>query len=186
MAKFYPEVTAELQKFIAAQQIFFTASAPHQGRINLSPKGIDTFRCLDSHTVVYLDVTGSGNETSAHLSENGRLTIMFCSFTAKPWILRLYGTGTVIRPRDPAWADRYSLFTPVAGARQIIQLAVESAQTSCGMGVPLYDYAGERNSLIEWAEKRGESGLQAYWQEKNQVSIDGLPTHLLDASETSS
>jgi Pyridoxamine 5'-phosphate oxidase len=179
MAKFYPELTAELQQFIAQQQMFFTATAPKDGRINLSPKGIDTFRCLDRHTVAYLDVTGSGNETSAHLIENGRMTIMFCSFTTKPWILRLYGTGSVIRPRDATWADLHPLFKAVAGERQIIQLTVSSAQTSCGMGVPLYDYAGERESLIDWAEKKGEAGLQAYWQEKNQVSIDGLPTHLL-------
>ena len=179
MAKFYPELTEELQQFIAQQQMFFTATAPVAGRINLSPKGIDTFRCLDRHTVAYLDVTGSGNETSAHLIENGRMTIMFCSFTTKPWILRLYGTGSVIRPRDAVWAQLHPLFKSVAGERQIVQLAVASAQTSCGMGVPLYDYAGERESLINWAEKKGEAGLQDYWQAKNQVSIDGLPTHLL-------
>ncbi len=179
MAKFYHELTEPLQKFIAEQQMFFTASAPTQGRVNLSPKGIDSFRCLDSHTVAYLDLTGSGNETSAHLIENGRMTIMFCSFTQQPLILRLYGQGSVIRPRDAEWKDFNRLFLPTPGTRQIIKLSVESAQTSCGNGVPFYEYRGERETMIRWAEKKGEDGLQQYWQEKNQVSIDGLPTHLL-------
>jgi Pyridoxamine 5'-phosphate oxidase len=179
MAKFYSELTDDLQQFIAEQHIFFTASAPNSGRINLSPKGIDTFRCLDSHTVAYLDLTGSGNETSAHLIENGRLTIMFCSFTAQPLILRLYGQGSVIRPTTADWTELYNLFAPIAGLRQIIKLEIESVQTSCGFGVPEYDYAGERDTLIKWAESKGETGLLDYWQDKNLVSIDGLPTYLL-------
>ncbi len=183
VAKFYTELTEPLQKFIAEQQMFFTASAPIHGRVNLSPKGIDTFRCLDSHTVAYLDLTGSGNETSAHLIENGRMTIMFCSFTQQPLILRLYGQGTVIRPRDAEWGRLDRLFLPTPGARQIIKLSIESAQTSCGNGVPLYEYQGERETMIRWAEKKGEDGLKQYWQEKNQVSIDGLPTYLLSETE---
>ncbi len=179
MAKFYPQLTDPLITFIAQQQIFFTASAPNQGRINLSPKGIDTFRYLNSQSVAYLDLTGSGNETSAHLEENGRLTIMFCSFTAQPLILRLYGQGSMIRPRDPAWVDLYGQFDPMPGTRQIIKLAIESVQTSCGYGVPCYDYQGERGTLINWAKAKGESGIHHYWQQKNQVSIDGLPTGLL-------
>ncbi|MCY7324172.1 MAG: pyridoxamine 5'-phosphate oxidase family protein [Phormidesmis sp. CAN_BIN36] len=182
MAKFYTELTEPLQKFIAEQQMFFTASAPTHGRVNLSPKGIDTFRCLDHQTVAYLDLTGSGNETSAHLIEKGRMTIMFCSFNQQPLILRLYGQGSVIRSRDLEWGNLDRLFFPTPGTRQIIRLSIESVQTSCGHGVPLYDYAGDRETLIRWAEKKGEDGLQQYWQEKNQVSIDGLPTHLL--SET--
>ncbi|MBD2328340.1 pyridoxamine 5'-phosphate oxidase family protein [Alkalinema sp. FACHB-956] len=184
MAKFYPELTEELQDFIQQQHLFFTATAPHQGRINLSPKGIDTFRILDAHTVAYLDVTGSGNETSAHLIENGRMTIMFCSFTEKPWILRLYGTGQVVRPRDAHWPRLMEHFPTVPGTRQIIQLTIESVQTSCGMGVPLYEYQGERQSLIHWAEKKGTEGLHQYWTEKNQRTIDGLPTYLLDPEPT--
>jgi hypothetical protein len=179
MAKFYSELTDELQEFITRQHIFFTASAPSSGRINLSPKGIDTFRCLDRRTVAYLDLTGSGNETSAHLIENGRLTIMFCSFTQKPLILRLYGQGSVIRPKDDTWQSLADLFEPLPGTRQIIQMAIESVQTSCGYGVPLYDYVGERETLINWAEKKGEVGIRQYWHDKNQTSIDGLPTHLL-------
>jgi hypothetical protein len=179
MAKFYSELTDDLQQFIAEQHIFFTASAPNSGRINLSPKGIDTFRCLDSHTIAYLDLTGSGNETSAHLIENGRLTIMFCSFTAQPLILRLYGQGSVVRPAETDWKALYNLFEPIAGLRQIIKLEIESVQTSCGFGVPEYDYAGDRDTLIKWAESKGETGLLDYWQDKNLVSIDGLPTNLL-------
>ncbi|MBW4550399.1 MAG: pyridoxamine 5'-phosphate oxidase family protein [Aphanocapsa sp. GSE-SYN-MK-11-07L] len=179
MAKFYSELTDDLQRFIAEQQIFFTASAPNQGRINVSPKGIDTFRCLNTQTVAYLDLTGSGNETSAHLIENGRLTIMFCSFTAQPLILRLYGQGQVVRPPAPDWQSLSNLFEPIAGLRQIIKLNIESVQTSCGFGVPEYEYVGDREVLIKWAESKGEEGLLDYWQAKNLVSIDGLPTHLL-------
>jgi hypothetical protein len=179
MAKFYPELTESLQQFIREQHIFFTATAPIQGRINLSPKGMNSFRCLDSQTVAYLDLTGSGNEASAHLIENGRMTIMFCSFTEKPLILRLYGEGCVIRPKDHDWQDFYSLFNPIAGARQIVKLSVEAVQTSCGFGVPMYEHSGDRNTLVEWAEKKGEPGIQQYWHDKNQVSIDGLPTYIL-------
>ncbi len=179
MAKFYPEITEELQNFIAQQHLFFTATAPPDGRINLSPKGIDSFRILNRNTVAYLDLTGSGNETSAHLLQNNRITLMFCSFTEKPWILRLYGQGKVVRPRDSQWTDAIAPFPKTPGTRQIIEVSVQSLQTSCGMGVPLYDYAGERKSLIHWAEQKGEAGLQQYWEQKNQVSIDGLPTELL-------
>jgi hypothetical protein len=179
MAKFYPYLNAELREFIDRQQIFFVATAPQQGRINLSPKGIDTLRCLSDRHVAYLDLTGSGNETSAHVQENGRMTIMLCSFTEKPLILRLYGQGNIYRPRDADWSQLYNLFPPTPGARQVVWLDIESVQTSCGFGVPLYNYEGERETLTEWAEKKGDRGLQEYWYAKNQVSIDGLPTNLL-------
>ncbi|NET60594.1 MAG: pyridoxamine 5'-phosphate oxidase family protein [Symploca sp. SIO2E6] len=179
MAKFYNEINSSLQNFIQEQKIFFTATAPTQGRINLSPKGIDTFRCIDSKTVAYLDLTGSGNETSAHLEENGRITIMFCSFSEKPLILRLYGQGQVIRPREPRWQKFYSLFDSLPGERQIIVLQVESVQTSCGFGVPIYEFIDERKTLIQWASNKGEEGIHEYWQGKNLQSIDGLPTKLL-------
>lgn len=179
MAKFYAEITSELQKFIADQKLFFTATAPTEGRINLSPKGMDTFRCFDAKTVGYLDLTGSGNETSAHLIENGRMTIMFCSFVGAPLILRLYGQGRVVRPRDADWERLHGQFKPLAGERQIIILEVDSVQTSCGFGVPLFDYQGDRTMLVDWAEKKGAEGLYDYWQAKNQQSIDQLPTYLL-------
>jgi hypothetical protein len=180
MAKFYTEIIPSLQDFIQEQKIFFTATAPQQGRINLSPKGIDTFRCIDSKTVAYLDLTGSGNETAAHLIENGRMTIMFCSFDEKPLILRLYGQGRVIRPRDKEWQTFYSLFDALPGKRQIVVLAVDSVQTSCGYGVPVYEFKQHRNLLIEWANKKGEAGIKEYWAAKNLKSIDGLPTKLLN------
>lgn len=178
MAKFYTELDNSLRRFIAEQKIFFTASAPNDGRVNLSPKGMDSFRCLDHKTVAYLDLTGSGNETAAHIFENGRLTIMFCSFTEKPLILRLYGRGRVVRKNDEDWNRLYSNFTPIIGERQIIVLEIESLQTSCGFAVPVYELKEEREKLVEWAENKGESGLLEYRQTKNQISIDGLPTHL--------
>ena len=179
MAKFYPELTEQLRHFIEQQHLFFTASASAQGRINLSPKGMDTFRCLNNQTVAYLDLTGSGNETSAHLRDNGRLTIMFCSFSGKPLILRLYGQGQVILERDTAWLDYIGHFDPLPGTRQIIVLQIESVQTSCGYGVPRYQYLEDRETLRQWSEAKGEVGLERYRQTKNQVSIDGLPTGLL-------
>ena len=178
MAKFYTELDNSLRRFIAEQKIFFTASAPNDGRVNLSPKGMDSFRCLDHKTVAYLDLTGSGNETAAHIFENGRLTIMFCSFTEKPLILRLYGRGRVILKNDEDWNRLYSNFTPIIGERQIIVLEIESLQTSCGFAVPVYELKEEREKLVEWAENKGENGLLEYRQTKNQISIDGLPTHL--------
>jgi hypothetical protein len=178
VAKFYPELTSTLQAFIAQQQIFFTASAPTQGRINLSPKGMHTFRCISLQEVAYLDLTGSGNETSAHITENGRLTIMFCSFAGEPLILRLYGQGEVVRPRDRTWSHWLSLFDELPGTRQIVVLHIESVQTSCGFGVPLYEYQGDRDRLIHWATQRGATGLQTYQHQNNQVSIDGYPTDL--------
>ncbi len=180
MAKFYDALTDELRAFIARQHLFFTATAAAEGRVNLSPKDTDSFRCLDEHTVAYLDLTGSGNETAAHLCANGRITVMFCSFDTQPVILRLYGHGRVIRPRDAEWDALSRHFPPLTGARQIMMIVVEAAQTSCGYGVPLYQFAGERGTLLRWAEKKGPQGLQDYWREKNQISIDGLPTRLLE------
>jgi hypothetical protein len=179
MAKFYPELNNALRNFIGEQKIFFTATAPTEGHINLSPKGMNTFRCLDDKTVAYLDLTGSGNETAAHLNENGRMTFMFCSFSKEPKILRLYGLGRVINQRDAAWSELYGLFDPLPGVRQIFVMDIEMVQTSCGFGVPLYEFQGERETLCRFAESKGTEGLEKYRQEKNQVSIDGLPTGLL-------
>lgn len=180
MARFYSEIQAEHQAFILDQKMFFAASAPRAGRVNISPKGMDTFRVIDSRTVAYLDLTGSGNETAAHLRENGRLTLMFCSFTTKPLILRLYGKGRVLRPRDPEWNEWHARFLSISGERQIILLAVETVQTSCGMAVPFYDFVSERRSLADWAEKQGTEKLDEYRRQKNQISIDGLPTGLFE------
>src|SRR5215813_6721601 len=142
MAKFYTELDAMLREFIGKQQMFFHATAPSQGRINLSPKGLDTFRVLSDKRVAYLDLTGSECETAAHLAENGRLTLMFCSFQDKPLILRLYGRGRVVRPRDAQWQELRPQFPPLPGERQIIVLDIESVMTTCGFAVPLYEYQG--------------------------------------------
>jgi len=180
MARFYPELSESHQAFISQQRVFFTATAPISGSINLSPKGMDSFRVLDEKTAGYLDLTGSGNETAAHLKENGRFTLMFCSFEGDPLILRLYGQGRVIRRQDAEWADQRPAFPDLPGERQIIMMHIETVQTSCGYAVPLMDYRGERDTLARWAEKKGATGLLDYWREKNRVSIDGLPTGLLE------
>jgi hypothetical protein len=180
MARFYPHLDTQHRAFIGAQNIFFTATAPASGRINLSPKGMNSLRVLDDKRVAYLDLTGSGNETAAHLKHDGRMTILFCSFCAEPLILRLDGRGRVVRRQDAAWADLRSRVPALPGERQIILLDIESVQTSCGYAVPLYDYRGERDTLMRWAEKKGPIGLLDYWRENNRVSIDGLPTGLLE------
>jgi hypothetical protein len=180
MAKFYPELNETLQEFIMTQPMFFVATAPAEGRINLSPKGMDTFRCLDYKTVAYLDLVGSGNETAAHITENGRLTMMFCSFDEKPLILRLSGQGRVIHRRDAAWAELYPRFEPYPNARQIIALDIALVQTSCGFGVPVYEFKRRRTNMAEWAEQKGEAGLIRYQRQYNQKSIDGLPTKLFE------
>ncbi|TVP61428.1 MAG: pyridoxamine 5'-phosphate oxidase family protein [Nodularia sp. (in: Bacteria)] len=180
MAKVFDCITEELQNFIVSQHIFFVGSAPLSatGHINLSPKGLECFCILSAHQVAYLDLTGSGNEVSAHLQENGRITFMFCAFEEPPRILRLYGQGYTILPNSPDWKSLYSLFPQIPGTRQIIVADIERVQTSCGLGVPLYEYQGQRQSLVNWASKKGEQGIQEYQQQKNLVSIDGLSTPL--------
>jgi len=184
MADFTSELTDTHQAFIKRQHMFFVATAPGTGgRINLSPKGLDTFRILDGSRVAYLDLTGSGNETSAHIHDNGRITLMFCSFEGSPLIMRIYGAGQVIQPGEsdwPAWAQH---FTRLPGTRQIVAVKVESVQTSCGYAVPEYAYQGDRKTLLNWAEKKGEEGLETYRQTKNIQSIDGLPSGYCPASK---
>ena len=175
---FHDELSDQLIQFIGEQKIYFTATAPDSGRINLSPKGMDTFRCFGNRLVGYLDLTGSGNETAAHIAQNGRMTLMFCSFGEKPLILRLYGRGE-IAPRDsPRWNELIDHFPRLSGERQLILLHVDSVQTSCGFAVPVYDFVAERRTLVEWAEKKGAAGLEAYRREKNAQSIDGVPLKL--------
>jgi hypothetical protein len=183
MAKVFPCIEAEHRDFLLRQKLFFVASATSEGRVNLSPKGLDGLRVIDDRTVAYLDLTGSGNETAAHLRLDGRLTLMACAFDGAPLILRLYGRGRVAKRGDHEYArllaDNFGGVEPV-GARQIIVLEVDRVQTSCGYGVPLYEYQGDRPTLVKWAEKKGEEGLEAYRREKNVESIDGFPTGLFD------
>lgn len=176
MAKQYPNISETLQDFIKAQKIFFVATAARDGRVNVSPKGMDSFRILDKNKVAWLNLTGSGNETAAHLKDINRMTIMFCAFEARPMILRLYGSAKVFHPRDLEWPDKLALFPNMAGSRQIFEMNVDLVQTSCGFGVPLFDYQADRDNLTKWAENKGEEGIENYWQEKNQLSMDGKPT----------
>ncbi|QXP66317.1 pyridoxamine 5'-phosphate oxidase family protein [Polaribacter sp. AHE13PA] len=180
MSKFYTKITSRLQKFIEVQKIFFVATAPNNGRINLSPKGMDSFRVMNENRVLWLNVTGSGNETAAHLLENDRITIMFCAFEGAPNILRLYGKGKEIKEGDASWNDLITLFPETPGTRQIFDISIASAQTSCGMSIPFYDYKGERNELNDWATEQGKEGIKKYWEDKNQTSIDGLPSQILE------
>lgn len=180
MARFYPALEDKHRDFIAAQKIFFTASGTATSRLNLSPKGMDSLRVLSPGRVAYLDLTGSGNETAAHLKHDGRLTLMWTSFDTDPLILRLYGRGRAVQRQDADWAELRTHFPALPGERQLIVLDIDSVQTSCGYAVPMYAYRGERETLARWAEKKGPVGLLDYWREKNQVSIDGLPTHLLE------
>jgi hypothetical protein len=164
--------------FIERQRIFFVATAPRDGRINLSPKGLDSLRVVSPDRVLWLNLTGSGNETAAHLLEDGRMTLMFCAFEGDPLVLRLYGRARAIDKRQTAWAELIRLFPDPRGARQIIDMEVESLQTSCGFGVPLYNYAGEREQLHKWIDKKGPEGIRRYQREKNRHSIDGRPTDI--------
>ena len=177
MAKRFARMEASHLAFILRQRVFFTASAAAEGRVNVSPKGLDTLRVLDAGRVAYLDLTGSGNETAAHLAATGRLTLMFCAFEGPPTILRLYGRGRVLRRGTAGYAGLLPRFGPEPpGARQIVVLEVELVQTSCGYAVPLLEYRGDRPNLTRWAEAKGQDGIEAYWRERNARGIDGLPT----------
>lgn len=179
MGQQFAELADKHIQFIAEQRVFFVGTATADSRVNVSPKGMDTLRVLSSTRVAWLNVTGSGNETSAHVQQAPRMTIMFCAFAGQPLIMRLYGTAKVIHPGEAEWAALASLFKPLPGARQIFDVTLDLVQTSCGMAVPYYDYAGERELLNDWAVKKGEQGVQRYWEEKNQLSIDGIPTNIV-------
>jgi hypothetical protein len=178
MGKFSDHIQSHHRDFIEKQQMFFVASSPlgEDGRINLSPKGIDGFKVLSGNRVGYMDFVGSGNETSAHLLENGRITFMFCAFDGPPNILRLYGKGYTVLPGSEHWETYAPHFQIYPSTRQLIVADIDLVQTSCGYGVPLMDYKGMRPHLFDWSAKKGEIGLKQYIHEKNLVSIDGLPT----------
>jgi hypothetical protein len=176
MGRVLDAISDELATFIARQHVFFVATAPSAGgHVNLSPKGLDTFAVLDANTVAYLDLTGSGVETIAHLRDNGRITIMFCAFDGKPNIVRLYGRGEALAIGEPEADALLPRFGTYPGVRSVIRVHVDRVSTSCGYGVPLLAYEGERDQLTTWADRRGPDGLVEYREEKNAVSIDGLP-----------
>ena len=175
MSDFFDALEQKHIKFIEAQQMFFVATAPKDGRINLSPKGLDCFLIISPTEVAYLDFVGSGNETAAHLLDDGRITIMFNSYTRNALILRIYGRGTSHAPGSARFAELMANFEDAPGIRQIFTIQIDNLQTSCGYGVPVYELKEERKTLIKWAEKKGEQGLKDYFDQRNQVSIDGLP-----------
>ena len=178
MGQQFPAIDAKHRAFVERQQIFFVASAAAKGRVNVSPKGMGTLRVLGANQVAYLDCTGSGSETRAHLtaSDDKRLTIMFCAFEGEPVILRLYGQGQSLMRGTPEYAALIQQFAEMPGARQIVTLAVDLVQTSCGMAVPLYEFKEHRQNLVRYWMRQGAQGVKKYWALKNTRSIDGLPT----------
>lgn len=182
MGQRFETLSERHRTFIEKQKLFFVGTATGESRINISPKGMDTFRILGNNRVLWLNVTGSGNETAAHVQQNPRMTIMFCALEGDPMILRLYGSAKVIHRNDPEWGALAGRFPPMPGARQLFDLAVDLVQTSCGTGVPHYAYQGDREFLNEWASRKGEDGLRRYWEEKNRISIDGIPTLVTEKS----
>ncbi|PHI21465.1 pyridoxamine 5'-phosphate oxidase [Lewinellaceae bacterium SD302] len=178
MATFFPKISKELTDFIHRQHIFFVATAPADGRVNLSPKGMDSLRVLDQNRIIWLNLTGSGNETAAHVLENGRMSLMWCAMEGKPLILRAYGTATAIHPGEAGYEELATQLPDWPGARQIFDLRVDQVQTSCGYAVPFMDFREDRTRLVDGAEKKGPEAIRAYQQLKNRVSIDGLDTGL--------
>ena len=180
MGKRLEKLTPKLIDFIANQKLFFVATAMETGRVNLSPKGMDSFRVINGERVVWMNLTGSGNETAAHLQNNDRITIMFCAFEGKPIILRLYGTAKAYHERDQFWKDHINLFPEIPGSRQLMDVHIDLVQISCGMGVPIMDYREEREALKMWAKKQGKDGLEDYHENRNATSLDGYVTGILE------
>ncbi|MDL5512189.1 pyridoxamine 5'-phosphate oxidase family protein [Arenibacter sp. M-2] len=179
MGKKLDSITTELKEFIQQQKIFFVGTAASEGRVNISPKGTDSFRILDQNKIVWLNLTGSGNETAAHLLKNNRMTVMFCAFEGKPMILRLYGQAKIYHRRDVEFHRYIKLFPENIGSRQIIEMDIDLVQTSCGFAVPFMDYKEERTALNSWSTKQGPAGIERYWENKNTRSIDGFETEIL-------
>ena len=178
MGKRFNEILHDHKEFILNQKIFFVGTAASTGRVNISPKGMDTLRVINNNKVVWLNLTGSGNETAAHLLKDDRMTIMFCAFEGKPLILRLYGKAKIYHPRDAVYKERISLFPQIIGSRQIIEMEIDLVQTSCGTAVPFLDFKEERSHWRSWAEKQGEERLKTYWKERNSTSIDNFDTNI--------
>ena len=176
MGRAFDSITDQMRAFIERQHVFFVATAPDEGgHVNLSPKGYDSLRILGENRVAYLDLTGSGAETIAHVRQNGRITFMFCAFEGKPNIVRLYGAGRYVRPGDPEFDELIAGFGPYNGARSIVVADIDRTSTSCGYSVPFMDYVDERQRLDQHWEGKSETDLDEYWAKKNAASIDGLP-----------
>ncbi len=179
MGKQFDQLSDAHIAFIKAQQMFFTGTAARDGKVNISPKGMDSLRVLDTNTIAYINVTGSGNETAGHLLDHPRMTLMWCSFDKKPQIMRTYGTARTLHPRDAEWSEMAARLPTLPGARQIYVQTIEMVQTSCGYAVPFMEPKGDRDTLLHWAADKGEDGVTRYWDERNQTTLDGKPTGIL-------
>ena len=180
MGSKFPGLSNELTQFIQQQKVFFVGTAVADGRVNVSPKGMDTLRVLGKNRIVWLNLTGSGNETAVHVNENDRMTLMFCAFEGSPMILRVYGHANILHPRDSGWSELGPLFPPSVGARQLVEVEIDLVQTSCGMGVPVLDFKEERNLLPQYYENKGAEGIIEFWEAHNQKNIDGKPTRIIE------
>lgn len=176
MGKRYSDLQPDQIAFIGQQHVFFTATAAPGARVNLSPKGMDCLRILSPTRILWLNLTGSGNETAAHLALDPRITLMWCSFTMKPQVLRAYGTARALHRTDPDWPALAPHLPDQPGARQIIDVALDLVQSSCGFAVPFMDYREDRPVLHKWATDKGPEGLRTYWDTRNRETIDDLPT----------
>jgi hypothetical protein len=176
MGKQFDSISERHRTFIERQPMFFVATAARDGHVNVSPKGLDSLRVLGPNRVAWLNGTGSGNETAAHLLDTNRMTIMFCSFEREPLILRLFGSARTVQAEDDSWEELLELFPPLPGARQVYDVDVDLVLTSCGYGVPLMETTAQRELMPAWATKKGPEGLAAYHAQKNTTSLDGLPT----------
>ncbi|MEP1520721.1 pyridoxamine 5'-phosphate oxidase family protein [Ascidiaceihabitans sp.] len=179
MGKQFDHIADDHRAFIEAQHMFFSGSAAPDGKVNISPKGMDSLRILGPNRIVWRNLTGSGNETAGHLALHPRMTLMWCGFEARPMIMRTYGTAKTLHPRDAEFDALNALFPETFAARQIYDMQVDMLQTSCGYAVPFFEHQGPRDVLTKWAENKGSDGIQTYWEDRNQHTLDGLPTHIL-------
>ncbi len=182
MAKQFDAIADDHRAFIEAQHMFFCGSAAQDGRVNISPKGMNSLRVIGPNRIIWRNLTGSGNETAGHLARLNRMTLMWCGFETRPMIMRAYGTATTLHPRDAGFEEAASHFPPAMGTRQFYDVHVDMLQTSCGYAVPFYEHKGPREVLAKWAEDKGQDGIETYWDERNRATIDGMPTHILDGN----
>ena len=176
----FPSLDKRLQDFIEAQHMFFVGTAGPDGKVNISPKGMDSLRVLGPNRIIWRNVTGSGNETAGHLKQINRMTLMWCSFTVKPMILRCYGTAQTIHPRDAQWDDLNGQFPVNEGARQVYDMSIDLVQSSCGYAVPFMEHKGDRDTLLKWTADKGPDGIKDYWATRNSTTLDGAPTGIVD------
>ncbi|MCG8414843.1 MAG: pyridoxamine 5'-phosphate oxidase family protein [Pseudomonadales bacterium] len=182
MGSRYESLRDDLFDFIKEQKIFFVGTAANDGTINVSPKGWDSLRVMDANRIVWRNLTGSGNETAAHLSQNSRMTMMFCAFAGKPKILRLYGEARAYHPRDAEFEELDSLFEPHVSSRQLVDFRFDLVQTSCGFGVPFFQYQEERDNMDKWLATKTQGDIKDYWEQRNSISLDGNPTYIMEKS----